>query len=270
MSRRIADYSMYTLPGLEGVIDDLWRRLGRAFQAEGIRDVPRRLTRGKPVQMLWRDPALLFTQTCGYPMMTAFRHHLQPIATPCYAVEGCEGPTYRSAIIVREDEPVWRPDGLAGKIAAINSTHSQSGYNALRAYLAPYAKDGRLLGSVLTTGKHGLSIKAVREGRADVAAIDPVTWALHRRYAPEAIAGIRIMDWSAPCPGLPFATSQRTTVDTLRRLRAGLDAVFNDPEAASTLGALMLTGVAHLSTADYAPILEMEANTVAQGYPTLA
>ncbi len=270
MRARTADYGMYTLAGLEPVIDDFWRRLARAFVAEGVRNVPRRLTRGRPTQMLWRDPALLFTQTCGYPMMHAFRHHLQPVTTPCYAVEGCNGPTYRSAIIVREDAQVWRPEGLAGKIAAVNGPHSQSGYNALRAYLAPHAAGGRFLSGVVTTGAHAASIKAVRDGKADVAAIDPVTFALHRRYAPDQVAGVRIMDWSAPCPGLPFATSHRTTADTLKRLRAGIQAVFADGDAAPTLEALMLTDTVTLSTADYAPVMEMEAGAVSLGYPTIA
>src|SRR5262245_42537706 len=84
----------------------------------------------------WRRPDLVFSQTCGYPLTHEFRGRLTYIATPHYAVPGCEGPNYCSFIFARESRPLPQ---FRGSCAAVNNPDSMSGMLALKLVLAPNA-----------------------------------------------------------------------------------------------------------------------------------
>ena len=96
-----ASLPMYDLPGLEAATDAWWAGLAAAFRAEGIRDVPARLTREADHAALWTAPDLLFSQSCGYPLTHALAGRVTLVATPIYHCAGCGGGSYRSEIVVR-------------------------------------------------------------------------------------------------------------------------------------------------------------------------
>jgi ABC-type phosphate/phosphonate transport system substrate-binding protein len=266
----IASLPMYDLPELWAATDAWWQALARAFRRAGLADVPDALSRDRDPETVWRDPALLFSQTCGYPLTHAFKSRLQPVATPVYAAEGCTGPCYTSAIVVRVDDAARRLGDLAGRVCAVNSRMSQSGYNALRHAVAPHAGHGRFFARVVETGEHLASLTAVSGGLADVAAIDAVTLALVKACRPVAVAGLRVLCLSEPAPGLPYVTRADAGADLLARLREGLQAAFADPRSRSARQALLLTGAEVLPAAAYRSIDDMEAAAAAQGYPALA
>ncbi len=60
---------MYDLPELCRATDACWRGLAAAFRRAAIEDVPDRLTRGAETEAAWYDPGMLFSQTCGYPLV---------------------------------------------------------------------------------------------------------------------------------------------------------------------------------------------------------
>jgi ABC-type phosphate/phosphonate transport system substrate-binding protein len=144
--------------------------------------VPADLLRLPRLPEHWLSPELLFSQTCGYPFRNAIKGRVQILATPCYTAAGCEGPNYRSLVLVRADAREQSLAELKGATVAFNSTDSQSGYNALRFLVAPLAKGGRFFGKTMETGGHALSLAAVAAGEADVAAVDCVSYALFQRY----------------------------------------------------------------------------------------
>ena len=94
-----------------------------------------------------------------------------------YDVPGCTGVFQRSQVVLRADDPSVALADLRGRRVAFNGTDSQSGYNRLRALVAPLARDGHFFGSRLETGAHAESLKSVQDGKADVAAIDCVSLA---------------------------------------------------------------------------------------------
>lgn len=250
---------MYDLAELRAASEAWWRGLARAFRRHGLADVPDGLTRARPAGSIWRDPALLFAQTCGYPLTHGLEAHLRLVATPRYAAGGCVGAEYCSLIVVREDDPAMALAGLRGRTAAINSPESHSGWNVLRAVVAPLAERGRFFGDVITTGSHALSLAAVAGGAADVAAIDAVNHALLARHRPRALAGTRILERSPRAPGLPYVTSTAATPDTIERLRAGLLEALTDPALAACREALLIEGAEVLPRAAYDRILELAA-----------
>jgi hypothetical protein len=266
----VAGLPMYDLPEIAGATDAWWRGLARAFRREGIAEVPDRLTRGEDLFRHWSSPDLLFSQTCGYPLIHALAGRVALVATPCYRAEGCAGPEYRSVVVVRADSAVTEPAQLRGGTCAVNSRDSQSGYNALRALVAPLSRGGRFFGRVVMSGGHRESLALVAAGEADVAAIDCVTHALLARHAPTALAGTRVLCHSAAAPGLPYVTAAGADVTLLRRLRAGLRRAFDDPGLAAVRDDLLLAGMEVLPLAAYGRIAELEAAAGALGYAELA
>jgi len=167
---------------------------------------------------LWRHPALLFGQTCWGPMELGLMRHVAVIGQPDYGgVEGGEGPLYSSAIVMRRNdapadaERKVPADGsailplecLRGGRFAFNSLESLSGYLALKRDLEHAHTDLALFASLVETGAHRRSIRAVADGSADVAAIDAMSWQLARRYEPAANQLVPI-GWTSRRKGLPF------------------------------------------------------------------
>lgn len=266
----LAGLPMYDLEELRWAHDAWWQALARGFRAAGVAEVPAALDPAPDHRELWARPDLLFGQACGYPLTHEFADRLALVATPCYAAAGCDGASYRSWILVRDDSATARLEQLAGACAAINDRASQSGCNALKALVAPLARGGRFFGSVEVTGSHLASIAAVREGRADVAAIDCVTYALLRRHRSSALFGTRVIAASAAAPALPYVTATGTDPRTLERLRAGLRAALTDRASEAARAALLIAGVEFLPLAAYDVIRAQERAAAELGYPELA
>src|SRR5262249_7187037 len=153
-----------------------------------IADVPDALDRRAAYQDVWLQRDLLFSQTCGYPLTHALAGKVALLATPCYAAEGCDGSNYCSFVMVAADSAARALEDLRGRRGAVNSLDAQSGCNALRALVAPAARDGRFFGSVSLTGSHLASLALVASHAADVAALDCVTHGLLARHRPQALA----------------------------------------------------------------------------------
>ena len=253
----IAILPMYDLPEIRRVTDAWWGGLARAFRQAGLRDVPDRLTRDLDLGRGWRDPALLFGQTCGYPLTHGLPGRVRLVATPCYGAAGCEGSAYRSLVVVRADDPAGAFADLLGRTVAINDEESFSGWHAFRALIASEVGGGRFFGKVVHTGGHRASLAAVRAGQADLAAIDCVNHALLARHAPAEIEDTRVLALTPAAPGLPWITAASASDETVARLRDGLFAALADPGLAEVRAILLITGAEVLPLAAYDRIVAL-------------
>ncbi|MCT8159794.1 phosphate/phosphite/phosphonate ABC transporter substrate-binding protein [Pseudoruegeria sp. SHC-113] len=202
----IAALPMYDRPEVAVLNDRFWHTI-RASLGHG----PQSLTRGVPLMALWEDRALLLAQTCGLPYRARLHGRVTLVGTPDYGVDGCPPGFYRSHLLVRADDPRQSLAGFENARLAINEPLSQSGWAAPQAH---FAKAGIPIGSVVQTGSHAGSALAVAEGRADIAAVDAVTWRLicaHDGFADR----LRVLDSTAPTPGLPYITAQADEADSL-------------------------------------------------------
>lgn len=265
----VAALPMYEFPWTADAQDALWRALAGRLRKAGIA-APEQLTRGRPIEDVWRDPGLVFGQSCGYPYVTALASRVALIATPCYAFEGCDGANHCSFIVARRGDPRADLGAFRGARAALNSRDSNSGMNLFRAALAPLAGGRPFFASVEVTGSHAASLAAVVEGRADVAAIDCVTFGLLERGRAELTEAVAAVARSASTPGLPYIASGHLDPSTVDAVRAALSEALNDPGLAAARTALGLTGALPLGPADYAPIGELEREAIRLGYPVLA
>jgi ABC-type phosphate/phosphonate transport system substrate-binding protein len=260
----IAALPMYDTMALRPATDAFWAALRQALIARGIVEAPEELTREVDPESIWTHPDLLLAQACGLPLVTLLDRRVRYVATPIYAVEGCQRGDYRSWLVVRAGEALAGIADLGGSIAAVNAPHSQSGANALLALTAMVAGGRPFFADIVLTGGHAASLEAVRTGRAACATVDCVTW--HHLDA-QAKAGLRILGDTPPAPALPFITSGDTDCATLGQLQLALgEAIVRAPEACRSLA---LAGITTNDTA-YARIRAMLDHGLQHGCARLA
>lgn len=269
---RIASLPMYDAD--PGAVDAWWRAISRALRAQGAIDVPEFLDQPVELDAHWRDPRLLLSQTCGYPLVTTLLSTVQVIGAFHYTAPGCSGLDYRSELVARIDD-ARTIDGYRGRVAAINSPDSHSGCNALRGLVAPLARNGTFFADQLICGSHRGSLAALHSGAADIAAIDCVSLGGFRRRDPELLRGLRVVCSTAPAPGLPLVTSATTTLAEVTALRRALHAACSDATAADAREALFIGGFQIVSADTWKVIDDVRrlANDMAlaeHGAPALA
>ncbi len=260
---------MYDHPAQRAANDRLWAAIARTLRAEGVADVPEALDRSRDVHAHWRDPALLFGQACGYPLIADPTLALRVLALPVYAAPGCVSATHRSMIVARADDPRAALGSFRQSRAAINDRRSNTGMNLLRATIAPVAGEGGFFARVFETGSHRASMIAVGSGHVDIAAIDCVTYAAIARDEPAVTATLRIVVQSPASPTLPFVTAAATNHATVAALRIALDRVMTDPDLADDRARLFLTGAIAADRSALVPIAALEDEAVRAGYADL-
>ncbi len=265
----LASLPMYDLPELRPATDAWWAGLASALRRQGMTGVPEQLSRDGGFGAEWRDSGLLLSQCCGWDLSHEQAGWLQVVATPVYVAPGCSGSRYRSLFMVHGDDSARHLVDLRGRRCAVNMIGSQSGYNALRYALAPLARGQRCFTTVIETGSHAASLAAVQSGRADLAAIDCVTFALLERHRPAATMGLRLLAYSRKAPALPYVTRIGLPPELLMALRAALVQALNDPALAAAREALLIGGFEVLPAAAYRYILDQERRAGRLGYPRL-
>jgi ABC-type phosphate/phosphonate transport system substrate-binding protein len=215
----------------------------------------------------WQREDVLLTQTCGYPYMKTLRGNAALLATPCYDFPGCESADYASAIIVRAGSDIQTLADARGRTAAANDPNSNSGMNVLRHAVSLLAWQGRFFGEVKWSGSHAASLRMVKEGEADIAAIDCVTYGYLKQEQPESVSGTKILQYTASTPGLPLIAGNTVPKEIQLRLREAL----LTPAASlkKKMRTLSILGFKATTDAEYESILRIEAVALAAGYPKL-
>ena len=109
-------------------------------------------------------------------------------------------------------------------------------------------------GKAILSGGHRRSLAAVREGRADVCAIDAVCVELARRYAPQDLEGLVEIARSPPVPALPYVTVGGDAGELRRALKAACE----DPGLARIRERLLIGGVEEVPVERYGLITDYE------------
>lgn len=195
----IASLMMYARPELAKAHDRYWGLIRQELAARGI-DSPETLAQDADEFEVWNAPDLVLSQTCGMPYRLWLHDKVTLIGTPDFGLENCPPGYYRSAIVVRADDHRKRLDDYTDAKFAFNQTFSQSGF------AAPYNhmnSKNIWFNNRLQSDGHLRSARAVAEGRADIAALDAVSWRLMTQYE-EFAKSLRVLEWTPPTPGLPY------------------------------------------------------------------
>ena len=252
-----------------GQVEAFWEHLRGLLAARGLQQLPLHMSWPPELPSHWLDPDLLLSQTCGYPLMTHLAGRVRLVGTFCYQAPGSMGQLCRSQLVARADEGRRALPDFRGGTVAYNSTDSQSGYNSLRAMVAPLAEGGRFFARAVASGGHRQSLEMVRDGLADLAAVDCVSLAGFQAYLPEICHGLCVVGESAPYPGLPLITSAETSDADVAALRAALGQAVQSTALAPTLRALFICGFEAVDLAAYQVCLDMQDQALALGYPSL-
>ncbi|MFW0754640.1 phosphate/phosphite/phosphonate ABC transporter substrate-binding protein [Pseudomonas sp. H11T01] len=262
MTSRYAELLMYVAPEQVRQANEQW--LTRILERL---DVNRRSAEGLALMQLWLAPQLLLTQTCGYPLMTALRGQVRVIGRPRYELPDSSGGNHCSLLLTRTDEPRRTLAALFDSRGVINGEDSNSGMNLLRHRLAPLQQDGRFFSSVSISGSHRESLRWLREDKADLAAIDSVTFAYLARYAEEEVAGLRVVARSAFSPTLPYIGAAGLSDEQSERIRGAMNLTLQAlPEVGETLG---LREVLPASERDYQILLDYQQEAEELGFGRL-
>ncbi len=252
----VAALPMYDWPEIRDPTDALWRAVRDAAARRGL-DLPGELDRARLPFDLWTDPALVLGQTCGLPFVTRLRGKVRLLATPCYSATGCEGPRYSSMIVVARNSGYRQLADLRGARAAYNGPHSQSGYAALRATLAPLADGQPFFAKTIETGSHRASLRALAEDLADICAVDALCWALATRHDTAITCRLRVIGQTAMTPGLPLICAISRNDSEVAAIREALAEAIAEGLDPATRTALMLDGLEILPEHDYDAISAM-------------
>jgi len=197
---------MYARAELDAAHQRFWQLMRQQLRLIGI-DSPARLSQHSEEFSVWLHPQLLLSQTCGMPYRLWLHDKVQLVGTPDYALDHCPAGYYRSALVVRADDPRCTLGQFSESVFAYNQRFSQSGYCA--AYWHVQAS-GFWFKRLLHTQQHLLSARAVADSSADIASIDAVSWRLISRY--ESFANkLRVLDWTSATPGLPLISANPDT-----------------------------------------------------------
>lgn len=240
----IASLPMYDRVECADANDRYWAEIRDRCRTVGIA-APNSLTRGKnDLWADWMSADLLFSQTCGFPFRARLHDKVTLIGTPDFGIEGCAPGYYYSVLVVRGDDRRGGIDAFSGAPLAYNEAMSQSGWAAPWRY---FTDRGLRISPQLETGGHQLSAQAVADGKADLAALDAVTWRLIRAHEPALAARLRVIGETAPTPGLPYITARSRDGAILFGIVADAIAALS-PQDRTTLG---LHGMVAIPAADY-------------------
>ena len=248
---RLASLPMYCEDEVRPATERWWAGLSHHLREHGVQGVPDALTWPDDYHGHWRSQELLFSQTCGYPLVNVLGPAVRLVATPCYDAPGCEGPTYGALVIVRERAEAESVNDLRGLRLAANGTDSYSGYHVWRHMLPAGDDPPSFFGEIVASGSHRASIRCVATGEVDACAVDCVTHALLSDQAPETLRGTRILTSSPTAPALPYVTAAATPDEEIAKMREGLRAAIADPSLAPARKELRLTGASVLTDDDY-------------------
>lgn len=189
---------MYDRAETAPLLDTLWAEIRTRLPFVS----PAALTRGGNLWDHWCDPNLILSQTCGCPFRTCLSDRVQLIAAPDCRLPGCPPGYYNSVFIVRADDPRQALADFSDARFAYNEALSQSGWAAPQNHAASL---GFEFTHPICTGGHGHSARSIVGDRADIAAVDALSWRLMLQFDAHA-AQLREIGRTAPTPALPFIT----------------------------------------------------------------
>lgn len=168
-----------------------------------------------------------------------------------YSAPGCSGSKYASVIVVNDDSKYDDVLEMRGNVGVINGPESQSGANSLFSLVAPKCSDGKFFSKVVASGSHVASLALIQRNKADVAAIDCITYALLQRYRPSALTGTRRLGYTYAAPAPPYITRKEQRPDCIRRFKLALSSAFANPTTRAIGQDVYLSGVETASIVNY-------------------
>jgi phosphonate transport system substrate-binding protein len=201
---------------------------------------------------------------CGLPyvdLRDRVGEDVEPLVAPVMQGERYAGrPVYFSDVVVRSDRDPAPLDGLAGRTLAVNEPDSHSGYGMVLAALAERGVPEDGFAGVVVTGSHAASVRAVRQGRADAAAVDSHLLAVFVADDPGLLGELTRSDALGPSPAQPLVAGP--ALDPAERLV--VQETVREVGATELAPGVTMAGWEPVRDADYDPIRRMRDAGIAR------
>ena len=227
----------------------------------------------QPLSDLWSRPDLGCAFMCGYPFASAVSRPTL-LAAPVPSPPGYAGRAiYWTDLVVAANSAFKELPDTFGKRIAWTTEDSQSGWQAPRRLLAPFA---RRLGAPLFTEAIGPLVtprnvaRAVAEGRADVGPLDSYAHDLLRKHDPTLAARLRVIAHTPATAIPPLVGATGMNPADAARVRDALFAVGAESGLASTRETLLLREFAAVTPEAYDALVADAQRTDALGYARIA
>jgi phosphonate transport system substrate-binding protein len=198
---------------------------------------------------------------CGLPYVELVRQPHPPVellVAPVLMGDRYGGrPIYFSDVIVRADSPFGSFPELRGSVWAFNDPDSHSGYNVTRHRLVSMGETEGFFGRVVEAGSHQRSIKMVRSGEIDAAAIDSHVLAVELRDDPALREQIKVIDTLGPAGIQPMVAASRLPDGLKAAVREALLAMNEDPAARVVLAPSFIDRFVAVTDEDYEDVRAM-------------
>lgn len=240
----IASLGMYPFAHLRDAYDQLWAAVRARFDS-----APDALSHELDLHSVWHHPDLLVGQTCGWPLVTSLPDVVTVGAFDVRVPFAAAG-RYRSVIVASKPLSIshWRDD--AATVVAVN------GFGSLSGWVSMCDVWGDLPAHLLETGAHVESVRAVAEGRAQLASIDAMSFEFIADTMPMLAGRVHIVGHGPSVPSLPLVMAP-AHAHRLTELRAAFADAVADPALASVCARLRIGGFVPFDRSDYLPLLEM-------------
>lgn len=149
------------------------------------------------IQFVWLC-GLLYTQLRDYENAT-----LKPLVAPI--LENYSRPTYSSYLVSHKSSSYKSVADLDGASLAYNEESSFSGYHLLR---HQFRESDIVFSELVASGGHQKSIEFVRDGSADVAAIDTTFFDYLKRVKPDVIEALQVIEILEDFPIPPILVNE--------------------------------------------------------------
>tara|TARA_Y100000814_G_scaffold77547_2_gene49547 strand:- start:575 stop:1321 length:747 start_codon:yes stop_codon:yes gene_type:complete len=197
---RLVGFPWYDSSKTMDLWSGFWVVMHQMLLSRGIQNLPFELDRKTDPRDQWSHPQLLLSQCCGLDLHYHDMDHIVPVARPAIPELQCEPGDYYSYVIVRGDVK------NSGRIV-VNNERSRSGCTSLLEWLRNRGLRPEL---TLVSGSHQESIRYIKQGVADIAAIDA--------YSANFLdmTELKIVGTTRPTAAPPFIT--RLDIDIPREL----------------------------------------------------
>lgn len=194
---------------------------------------------------------------CGLPYV---RHaeRLVPLAAPVMAAERYQDQAvYFSDVVVAADAPFRAFSDLKGVRWCYNEPGSHSGVELVRYEWARRELPADFFREVTASGAHQTSLEWIRQGRAEVSAIDSTVLEMVLRANPKLAKAFRVIDTWGPSPMPPIVASRRVDQAIRAAIQAALVGMHEESDGRAVLALGMASRFAAVSDGDYDPLRRM-------------
>ena len=188
----------YNFPETRLILDSIWKDVVAELRVAGVEHLPEFLDHATPHSALLRKRSLTLSQCCG-PDLFEDAINMVPFAAPLISAYEVAPGYYFSHIVTGKSQ------GLNNPRVVINSQTSHSGCTAAKIWLEA---QGITNYKMYESGSHHNSVRELQAGRADIAAIDALSWRFLDTH------DLKILDNSKPALAPPFIAGDESTIAT--------------------------------------------------------